>query len=354
MKPTIARLRRILLVRNDRIGDLVLTLPAMQAVRRQWPKAHIAALVSRYAGPLLAGSPYVNQVLLDNPDETAGKLAERLAALEFDAALVFNTNTRNCLAVWRAGIRRRVTWAYKPVGLLTGNHRIWRRRTHPPIHEAEFALEFVRALGGAAVMGNLDPRLTIDAAAQQRLRTRLERELPGGGPLFGVHPGNLGSAYNWPADNYVALVARLARQGRVMVTGSPTERTLCERMRADLPADLALRVSVYNDLTLPELVAAIAQQSALVVSSTGPMHVAGVLGTPVVALFSPHPVHAPAKWSPLGSNHTVLVAPLHPGEAAEVPREQAAAVMSRISIESVAEAALELAKRRASSTGRAA
>ena len=50
-------------MRNDRIGDLVLTLPAMQAVRRQWPKAHVAALVSRYAGPLLAGSPYVDQVL---------------------------------------------------------------------------------------------------------------------------------------------------------------------------------------------------------------------------------------------------------------------------------------------------
>lgn len=354
MKPTIARLRRILLVRNDRIGDLVLTLPAMQAVRRQWPKAHVAALVSRYAGPLLAGSPYVDQVLVDNPEETAGKLSARLAAMQFDAALVFNTSTRNCLAAWRAGIRRRVTWAYKPVGLLTGNRRVWRHRTHPPVHEAEFALEFVRALGGAAVMSNLDPRLSIDPAAQQRVHTRLQRELPGGGPLFGVHPGNLGSAYNWPADHYVRLVERLARQGRVMVTGSPAERTLCERMRADLPAECAARVGIYTDLALPELVAAIAEQSVLVVSSTGPMHVAGILGTPVVALFSPHPVQSPAKWSPLGSGHALLVAPLHSGESAEVPRELAATVMSRISVESVEQAALELAHRRAPQTERAA
>ena len=221
--------------------------------------------------------------------------------MEFDAALVFNTNTRNCLAVWRAGIRRRVTWAYKPVGLLTGNCRVWRHRTHPPVHEAEFALEFVRALGGAAVMSNLDPRLTIDSAAQQRVHARLQAR----------------------ATRRRSAVRRSSRQSwqRVQLARGP----LCGAGRAagaagagdghrqpgradvvradarDLPADCAARVGIYTDLALPELVAAIAEQSVLVVSSTGPMHVAGILGTPVVALFSPHPVHAPAKWSPLGS-----------------------------------------------------
>ncbi len=70
------------------------------------------------------------------------------------------------------------------------------------------------------------------------------------------------------------------------------------------------------------------------------MHLAGVVGTPCVALFSPHPAHVPAKWAPLGEHHTLLVAPLAEGEDASVPREQGTELMNRISVEQVVRAAL--------------
>ena len=353
LHPPIAQLRRILLVRNDRIGDLVLTLPAFQAVRRQWPRAHVVALVSKYAAPLLNGTRYVDEVLLDDHGESAGKLAQRLKPMGFDAALVFNTKTRNCLAVWRAGIPRRVCWAYKPVGFLLGNYRVMLRRTHPPVHEAEFALAFIRKLGGAAVLSNLSPRLEIDPAVHKRVAARIRHELGGEGPLFGVHPGNGNSAYNWPIGNYVELINRLALRGRVMVTGSAAERQLLDWIRQSLRATCAGRVGFFTDFQLPELVAAIAEQTALTASSTGPMHVAGILGTPVVGLFSPHPVHSPKKWAPLGQGHTVLVAPLLPGEDPRVPRWRADEVMGRIRVEDVLAANLHYANQRQAGDGRA-
>ena len=99
-----------------------------------------------------------------------------------------------------------------------------------------------------------------------------------------------------------------------MVTGSPIERPLLEWIRGQLPPNVRNRVAFYTDFELPELAAGDCPlQTALTVSSTGPMHMAGVLGTPVVALFSPHPAHVPAKWRPLGENHTMLVAPLPDG-----------------------------------------
>jgi len=343
-------LRRVLLVRNDRIGDLVLSLPALEAVRRALPKAQITALVSRYAGPLLFGFRAVDELLVDDPADKASQLASRLKQQRFDAAVVLNTNTRNCLAVWRAGIPLRVTWAHKPAGLLFGNRRVFLRRSHPPIHEAEFTLALVRRLGIEARLADLAPRLDIDPLTRERIAKRVRKDF-GGQPIFGVHPGNLKSAYNWPVSHYAALVARLAQHGGVMLTGSPAERPLLESIRNHLDDERRERVVLYADLSVPELAAALAEQTAITVSSTGPMHIAGVLGTPVVALFSPHPAHVPKKWAPLGTHHTLFVAPLLPGEDPRVPREQGTAVMARISVEEVLDANLRYARRQLEADG---
>jgi ADP-heptose:LPS heptosyltransferase len=334
-------LRRILLVRNDRIGDLVLTLPAFEAVRRHWPGAHLTALVSSAAGPLLAGHRALDELLFDAESETAWQLGRKLRAMQFDAAIVFNTNTRNCLAVWAARLGRRVCWAYKPAGWLAATHRVALRRSHPPVHEAEFALAFARRLGAPADLAELAPHLEIDPAARGRIAERIGRELGTVGPLFGVHPGSRNSAYNWPASRYAELVCRLAPFGRVMVTGTARERPILEVIRRRLSDPAAGRVEFFIDLELQELAAALAEQTALVVSSTGPMHVAAAVGTPVVALFSPHPAHAPAKWAPLGKNHTLLVAPLEGGEDARVPPERGTDLMSRIRVDQVLRAALD-------------
>jgi len=341
-------LRRILLVRNDRIGDLVLTMPAFEAAHRSWPKAHLTALVNPYAAPLLAGARIVDELLVVDPKENVGVLANRLKAMQFDAAIVFSTNTRNCLAVWLARIPQRVCWGCKPIGFLTGNRRVAVRRSHPPIHETDFTLAFVRRLGGSADVTGFLPRLEIDSATRERVAARIEQDLGNRGPLFGVHPGNNHSAYNWPPSHYAQLVSRLAQHGRVMVTGSPIERTLLDWIRGQLPPNARNRVAFYTDFELPELAAALASQTALTVSSTGPMHMAGALGTPVVALFSPHPAHVPAKWRPLGENHTILVAPYLKGEDPRVPPHRGTAVMSRIRIEQVLAANLQYAQRAAS------
>ena len=223
------QLRRILLVRNDRIGDLVLTLPAFEAVRRNWPHAHLTALVSPYAGPLLTGHRAIHELIIDDPSESPWQLGRRLKKMRFDAALVFNTNTRNCLAVWRARIAQRVCWAYKPAGYLLGNRCVALHRSHPPIHEAEFALAFARQLGAKAELANLAARLDLDPAMRQRLIDRVQHDLGHNGPLFGIHPGNKNSAYNWPADHYTQLACRLAKFGRVMITGSPASRNGANR-----------------------------------------------------------------------------------------------------------------------------
>jgi ADP-heptose:LPS heptosyltransferase len=340
------QLRRILLVRNDRIGDLVLTLPAIEAVRRTWPSAHLTLLTSAYAAPLLAGNSLVDAVMIDDSAQSYRALADRLKVENYDAALVFNYTKRACLAAWLARIPRRVCWGYKPLGFLLANRRVLLHRSRPPVHEARFALAFAERLGCAA--GELDPidmkaRLEVDPAAAALMRRRIERELGTAGPLFGVHPLNSNSAFNWPLSRYTELAARLAQVGRVVVTGHTRERASLDQIRHQLPADLRKRVLFFCDLSLAQLVATMGQLSVLTVSSTGPMHIAAAIGTSVVGLFSPHPSHVPAKWAPLGRKRTLFVAPLEPDENPRVPRERGAALMARITVEEVLAANLAYA-----------
>jgi len=322
------------------MGDLILTLPTIELARQAFPRAQISLLATRYTAPLVARNSQLDQVIEDNPADSCWTLARRLRAHQFDTALVINTNRRNCLAVWLAGVGTRVCWAYKPASYLLGNRLVRRHRNRPPIHESEFALEFLRQLGVSVSLSDADPHGEIDPTDHRKVSARIVRDLGEVGPLFGVHPGNGQSAYNWAPTQYIRLIERLTRHGRVMVTGSGGEQGLLDQIRDALPRPALARVAFYHDFSLGELAAAIAVQDVMTASSTGPMHLAGLLGTPVVALFSAHRAHSPVKWSPLGTRHVVLVPPLAANEAADVGAEEGARQMARITVDRVIDANL--------------
>jgi ADP-heptose:LPS heptosyltransferase len=96
----------------------------------------------------------------------------------------------------------------------------------------------------------------------------------------------------------------------------------------------------YGELSLLELASAIHHQDVLTVSNTGPMHLAGLVNTPLVALFSAHPSQAPEKWKPFGTRQRILMPPLRPGESGWIPRHRAEEQMRRISVAHVVEANL--------------
>ncbi|HTN75085.1 MAG TPA: glycosyltransferase family 9 protein, partial [Pirellulaceae bacterium] len=200
-------------------------------------------------------------------------------------------------------------------------------------------------LGAEPKLADCTRSLAIDAVTRERVKQRLRRELGTQGPLLGVHPGNLGHAYNWSIGRYAELVQRLMQHGRVLVTGSPKEIGLHAAIRKQI-GEHPGRVAYVDDLSLRELIAAIEQLDVLTVSSTGPLHLAGVLGTPVVGLFSTHIEQSPLKWAPYGPGHLILQAPLLPGEDANFPPERGTEQMERISVDEVAAAVLSRVNRR--------
>lgn len=341
--PTLAACNpsRLLIVRNDRLGDLVLTLPTLEYARKLFPAARISLLTGQRTSAVVDRNPHVDEVLKDDGSCSAWQLAKRLRAGRYDAALVVNASTRNYLAVWLAGIPVRVTWSRRPMGWLLGNRHVTLRRSHPPVHESEFALAFIRNLGTDPSIQPSVPRLLPDPLVIERIGARIRGDLGGRRPRFAVHPGNYRSAWNWPPERYVRLITELAAHGGVVVTGGPGEEGLIQQLREGLGDSVAHRVAFYLDLSLEELCATLSLVDVLTVSSTGPMHLAGVLGTPVVALFSSQLWQCPEKWAPLGDRTMILQAPPLPDADVRISPEEIHAHMCLITLEAVVEANLQ-------------
>lgn len=284
--------RRILVVRNDRIGDLVLALPLVQALKDAG--AFVGVWASDYAAPLLKKDPRVGLLLSgDAPDLKAGA---------FDTALCLFARGRTAWALWKAGIPERYGPSWRPYSALF-NQRLALRRGRGVEHESELNLAFARALGweGAAPA----PRLHLGAAAEKAAQAWLRGQGPKGkGPLVVLHPGSKGSAQDWAPERYAALGAALkqAHGARLLITGGPGDEAAVDACQRALPGAAVC----VGALDLPAFAALLGRADLMAAGSTGPLHLAAAQGVPVLGFYPPRRAMSPLRWAPRGSKRAVL------------------------------------------------
>lgn len=331
--------RRLLVVRSDRIGDFVLTLPMMAALRRAYPGAAVTALMAPRVAPLAACTDLVHEVIED-PGDLLG-LAGLLRDGAFDLAIFPYAKPRLVAAAWLAGIPRRVgngLRLYSP--LLTDRVRV--HRSKPPIHEADYCLQLLEplGLGDAQAPEEEVPSLRAtppDAAAPLLRGLDLE---PGGFVL--VHPGGGGSAGRPDPETFATLAARArdaALSGApVVVTCGPGEEPLVTRFHQALPE--ARTLPPPSDL--PELVALTSQAGLFLAGSTGPLHVAAAAGAPTLGFYPWKASQTAVRWAPRGPKAVTLSPPRGGCDACEAGTCTAAACFGRIPLEAVDSAVREL------------
>ena len=306
--------RHVLLVRLDNLGDLLMTTPAMAAVRAGLPQARLTLLTSP-AGAALAphlpgldgtitfDAPWVRSSRTGGPDPDPGDaelaLVDRLRALRLDAAIVFTVCTQSALPAALlcrlAGIPLRLAHSREnPYELLSD----WVPETDVVAdgmrHEVARQLALVASVGFHAA----DERLRFSYAVEHV--ARLQRHMMEAGldplrPYFVVHPGASAASRRWPAERFGLAADEIARaSGCVAVfTGDAAEVECIEAARAQMGAP---SVSLAGRLGLGELGALIAGAEVLVSNNTGPAHLAAALDTPVVDLYAlTNPQHTPWK-----------------------------------------------------------
>jgi len=292
--------RRLIVVRHDRFGDLVLTLPAVDALRRAYPEARLALMVRPDLAPLARMVPVVNDVLEAEADRARlrGEI-ERYAA---DLIVCISRAAGMSRVAARARVKRRVGTGYRiysPFFTRTVNER----RRAGSRHELEYALSFAHR-AGASPGPETFPLQVDDASRTAALEWLASVRVDG--PFALLHPGSGGSCPRWPVRRFIEVADRLLASGARVVFSIGPEDAVCEEVldaaRAhvrDLP-----RFSAGIDR-----LAAVLDVAAVVVSnSTGPLHLAAALGTPTLGVYAPWSTCGVVRWGPYAANGWALTA----------------------------------------------
>ncbi|MBU2462148.1 glycosyltransferase family 9 protein [bacterium] len=284
-----------MVLRNDRMGDLILSLPALSALRKGYPDAHIAILIQPYTQDILYKNQDLNEIILDE-GQGIFELASEIKKKRFDLAVVLYPHWRNGWLCILAKIPVRIGTGFKPVGLLF-NQRVYIHRRK--CHEIDWCLKIAEKAGGRIEDGEI--RLLPNE--EDRLYAKHKLKNLAGSPIIGIHPGSGDSALNWPESHYAKLI-ELLRGRNVVITGSKEEATLIDRILARAKVN---SLNLSGKTNLSQLIALFSFYDLFIGPSTGPMHIASALGKPVIALFPPISSQSPEKWGPQGEGNVVLM-----------------------------------------------
>ena len=300
--------RRILIREVNWVGDAILTLPALAALDRRYPRAEIVVMAKPWVADLFADQPCVDRVVRYQPEgchrgiRGRWRLAVDLRREPFDLAVIFPNSIDSALVPWAARIPHRIGFARDGRrALLT--HPI-RERREAGRHQVERYLDLVRSLGAD---GGGPPRLAVGPAARDTARGLLaEHGLGAPTPFVVLNPGSVyGGAKRWPAERFAAVADALAesRGLGIVLVGSARETGVLDAVAGRMRR-MPVRLGGRTDL--PTLAAVLQSARLLLSNDTGAMHVAAAVGTSVLAVFGPTDAVA---TGPLGPRARVLREP---------------------------------------------
>jgi len=310
---------RTVCFRTDRIGDMVLTMPAMAKLASLSAGGRVTVVASPRTRELLDGQPWVENVI--EAGLTAKGMAKILRDGKFGRAVFFFPRPGLALAALRAGIRVRAGTAYRWYSFLF-NRRAKVHRRDNIRHEAEYNMDILAPLG--IEPDYQAPLLSPVISPGDENRARVALSDAGVKPGYVVvHPGSLGSALNASPEWFGRLAAELEFSGnKVVFTGTPSERGLVEKAAAVAGIPMNRFMSPPS---LKVLGAVLRMSAGFVGPSTGPLHIAASLGIPVVGIYPRVHSQSPVRWGPRGHKCAVVRAP-ESGMDALNPREVVSAL----------------------------
>jgi lipopolysaccharide heptosyltransferase II len=309
--PQWSEARRILCVRLDTLGDVLMCTPAMRALREQRPGRSLTMLTSGIGAAVARYIPEMDDTLIYRPpwmkhDTVQGAdyqlaMVRQLREAAFDAAVIFTTCTQSALPAamlcYLAEIPLRLAHCREnPYDLLTD----WVPETDLDArlgirHEVQRQLDLVEAVGCRASHTRLSFRVP-DSAKEEAGLMLAELGITPRQPWILMHPGASAASRRYPPRHWAALVRMVHQQLGlpVVLTGDDAEKTLIDEIRAQSGIAPRDAVSLAGQLDLAQLAAVIQLASVAVSNNTGPAHIAAAVGTPIVDLYAlTNPQHTP-------------------------------------------------------------
>lgn len=291
--------KNILIVRTDRIGDLILTLPLAGLIKKQYPNSKVSFLVREYTKNLVSHHPHIDEVLVLKEVDGNVSLFDNIKLIKqkkFDSCIVVYPRFRISLIVFFSGIKNRIGTGYRWYSFLF-NQKVYVHRKNAKHHELEYNVNLLEKLGIKINLNesNVSYDLkTDDNAMQNVIKTLIDEKIDLQKQIIIIHPGSGGSSMDLPTNKFTWLVNKLDNDNyQIILTGSKNEIELCEKIKSSNKVK-----NLAGKFNLDELTALISKSSMFVSNSTGPIHIAAALGKYTVGFYPKIVSCSKERWSP--------------------------------------------------------
>jgi len=296
--------RRILIIRTDRIGDVVMITPMIRELRQRFPDAYLATLTRPATRDIVLRNPHLDAALTDDLEkETFWKTVKELRSHHFTEGLLLLPTERAIYQMFFAGIRNRISVGHRLYSILTFTRGISRNNYTPLRHEADYCMDLARTLG--VETENLVPEIFVTADERREAANYLlSRGVSDSDTRLYVHTGTRGSAPNWPEEQYETLVSHLLAgipDPHVKIVLTAREMS-AEFIRRCIARDPARVIDISRDIhDLRKFIILLSAANILISPSTGPAHLGDALDIPCLAIHCHRPMNCATYWGIL--NH---------------------------------------------------
>ncbi|VAW85875.1 ADP-heptose--lipooligosaccharide heptosyltransferase II [hydrothermal vent metagenome] len=335
--------RKLLLIRNDKLGDFMLALPCLNLLRAALPACEIHVLVPKYTESMALTFPAVDGVVIDPGDDASfsqqRELFNEIKQQGYDAMLTLYSKPRIGLIGWRAKIPYRIAPA-TGIAQFLYNYRLIQRRSRSEkpeyIYNLDVGLQLLRDFDIRSAALPTAPHLGFDANEITALRSTFctEHNIDTSHRLIFIHVGSGGSANNLSIDQYAALAKRLRSDAghTIVLSAGPGEEEGAAQIAAELNCDCDSDVPHTTYISrdgLPTFARHIAFANLFISGSTGPLHIAGALNCHTAAFYTRRRSATALRWQTCNSDERRL--------AFSVASDVEAEDMASIDIESAAD-----------------
>lgn len=300
------QIKRIVLIKMERIGDLVLSTPAITAIRKVFTQSHISIIVNSYTKGLIANDPHIDEVIVYDAGQYKTKqdrkqFFQNLQSKHFDLGVDLTTRDFFLLPAWllyRSGAGIRVGLDNLGRGLLFHIKVKPRKGTYPYAQEV---LHILMPLGIKSETAQ--PRLHSSEKDSNFIHNLLlNKGIKNDTSLVCIHAGGNFPTQCWNDEGYTCVADYLINQHKAQVcfVGSSKEK---EKVKRIIQLMQGQAVNFAGELSLSQLTAFMAQCNLFIGSSSGPLHMAVGFNIPTISILGPTVYQ---RWSPQGDNHIVL------------------------------------------------
>jgi heptosyltransferase-2 len=301
--------KRILIVRTDRIGDVLLSTPVIKAFRDNCPHAYIAMMVSPYAKEIIEDSPYLDEVIIYDKEakhkswQASIKFALSLKKKKFDLSLILHPTNRVHLVTYFAGIPKRIGYDRKFGFLLTD--RIRHTKQLGEKHELEYSLDLVKYLGIESKDKNMF--MPIKPESEKWAEELFKHEgINKSDKLLAMHPGASCPSKIWPNERFAETSDILVEKYgfKTLIISGPKDISLAQNVIKNMRHTA---INLAGKTSVSQLASVLKRCHLFISNDSGPVHIASSVGTPVISIFGRNQKGlSPRRWGPLGKKDRII------------------------------------------------